>query len=93
MLCEVFEFRDDEGKLEVIYKNRWEGILGVVLGLGDGRASRRRRAEKLVSYELHVSQASAAGISRRLGRDESSECLTYELMHFWRSRGDKMRLE
>ena len=24
--------RDDEGKLEVIYKNRWEGILGVVLG-------------------------------------------------------------
>ena len=34
--------RDDEGKLEVIYKNRWEGILGVVLGLGDGRASRRR---------------------------------------------------
>ena len=26
--------RDDEGKLEVIYKNRWEGILGVVLGLG-----------------------------------------------------------
>ena len=33
-----------QGKLEVIYKNRWEGILGVVLGLGDGRASRRRRA-------------------------------------------------
>ena len=39
--------RDDEGKLEVIYKNRWEGILGVVLGLGDGRASRRRRADVL----------------------------------------------
>ena len=43
--------------------------------------------------ELHVSQASAAGISRCLGRDESSERLTYELMHSWRSRGDKMRLE
>ena len=49
--------------------------------------------QKLVSCELYVSQASAAGISRRLGRDESSECLTYELMHSWRSRGDKMRLE
>ena len=87
--------RDDEGKLEVIYKNRWEGILGVVLGLGDGRASRRRRAEVRahVSSELNVSQASVAGILRRLGRDESSEGLTYELMHFWRSRGDKMRLE
>ena len=28
-----------------------------------------------------------------MGRDESSEGLTYELMHSWRSRGDKMRLE
>ena len=39
------------------------------------------------------SQASAAGISRCLGRDESSECLTYDLVHSWRSRGDKMLLE
>ena len=30
---------------------------------------------------------------RRLGRDESSEGLTYDLMHSWRSKGDKMRLE
>ena len=49
--------------------------------------------QKLVLVELHVSQASAAGISRCLGRDESSECLTYDLVHSWRSRGDKMRLE
>ena len=46
-----------------------------------------------MSSELNVSQASVAGILRRLGRDESSEGLTYELMHSWRSRGDKMRLE
>ena len=43
--------------------------------------------QKLVLVELHVSQASAAGISRCLGRDESSECLTYDLVHSWRSRG------
>ena len=49
--------------------------------------------QKLVLVELHVSQASAAGISRCLGRDESSECLTYDLVHSWRSRGDKMLLE
>ena len=46
-----------------------------------------------MSSELNVSQASVAGILRRLGRDESSQRLTYELMHSWRSRGDKMRLE
>ena len=28
-----------------------------------------------------------------MGRDESSECLTYDLVHSWRSRGDKMLLE
>ena len=49
--------------------------------------------QKLVRSELCVSQASAADSSRCLGRDESSECLTYELMHTWQSRGDKMRLE
>ena len=49
--------------------------------------------QKLVSCELHVSQASAAGISRRLGRDESSERLAHELKHSWRCLGDKMRLE
>ena len=49
--------------------------------------------QKLGSCELHVSQASAAGPRYCVGRNESTSCLTYDLMHSWRSRGDKMRLE
>ena len=72
-----------------------EGHFVRFIDQGGGRlvADSPAECQKLVLVELHVSQASAAGISRCLGRDESSECLTYDLVHSWRSRGDKMLLE
>ena len=73
-------------------------LLSVLNDQGGGRlacaaAICPAECQKLVSVSYKYRKASAAGILRRLGRDESSECLTYELKHSWRSRGDQMRLE
>ena len=58
-----------------------------------GGSLEERTCQKLVSSELHVFAGLGGRDSQLVGRDESSENLTCDLMHSWRSRGDNMRLE